>query len=227
MSCACRWMPPTRRRSSPCGARTSSPASCATCRSSPTLQRELGIAAPRVSLWLTGLQETVEQLPAFVRLADTMGVREVYLQRLVFDEAGYGMARAESSLFEQVREREAAAIEAAEQIARRAWYPPGCVGCHGTGAEPAAAGAVAAVVDLPAAVVADVFHRAWPCAALLHRAVLRARLRNLHAGRRDAADAAGDLERRGVSGFPQRAAERRTAEAVRELRAAVEFVRWQ
>jgi MoaA/NifB/PqqE/SkfB family radical SAM enzyme len=82
-----------------------------------TLQRELGIAAPRVSLWLTGLQETVEQLPAFVRLADTMGVREVYLQRLVFDAAGYGMARAESSLFEQVREREAAAIEAAEQIA--------------------------------------------------------------------------------------------------------------
>jgi MoaA/NifB/PqqE/SkfB family radical SAM enzyme len=81
------------------------------------LQRELGITAPRVSLWLTGLQETVDQLPAFVRLADTMGVREVYLQRLVFDEAGYGMARAESSLFEAVRGREAAAIEAAEQIA--------------------------------------------------------------------------------------------------------------
>ncbi len=34
-----------------------------------TLQRELGVAAPRVSLWLTGLQETVDQLPAFVRLA--------------------------------------------------------------------------------------------------------------------------------------------------------------
>ena len=57
--------------------------------------------APRVSLWLTGLQETVDQLPAFVRLADTMGVKEVHLQRLVFDEAGYGMARPESSLFEQ------------------------------------------------------------------------------------------------------------------------------
>jgi hypothetical protein len=46
-----------------------------------------------------------------------MGVREVYLQRLVFDESGYGMARAESSLFEQVRGREAAAIKEAERIA--------------------------------------------------------------------------------------------------------------
>ena len=82
-----------------------------------TLQRELGIAAPRVSLWLTGLQETVDQLPAFVRLAATMGVREVYLQRLVFDEAGYGMARPESSLFERARGREAAAIEEASRIA--------------------------------------------------------------------------------------------------------------
>lgn len=82
-----------------------------------TLQRELGVAAPRVSLWLTGLQETVDQLPAFVRLANTMGVREVYLQRLVFDETGYGMARPELSLFESVREREAASIEAAQRIA--------------------------------------------------------------------------------------------------------------
>ena len=82
-----------------------------------TLQRELGITAPRVSLWLTGLQETVDQLPAFVRLADTMGVREVYLQRLVFDDAGYGMARAESSLFESARGRETSAIEEAQRIA--------------------------------------------------------------------------------------------------------------
>jgi len=82
-----------------------------------TLQRELGITAPRVSLWLTGLQETVDQLPAFVRLADTMDVREVYLQRLVFDDAGYGMARAESSLFESARGRETSAIEEAQRIA--------------------------------------------------------------------------------------------------------------
>ena len=81
------------------------------------LQRELDLTAPRVSLWLTGLQETVDQLPAFVRLADTMGVKEVHLQRLVFDESGYGMARPESSLFERVRERESKVIAEAEKVA--------------------------------------------------------------------------------------------------------------
>jgi MoaA/NifB/PqqE/SkfB family radical SAM enzyme len=53
-----------------------------------TLQREIGAATPRVSLWLTGLKETVDQLPDFVRLAARIGVHEVYLQRLVFDDLG-------------------------------------------------------------------------------------------------------------------------------------------
>ena len=39
-----------------------------------------GATTPRVSLWLTGLKETVDQLPAFVRLAAEMGVAEVHLQ---------------------------------------------------------------------------------------------------------------------------------------------------
>ena len=81
------------------------------------LQNELGLTAPRVSLWLTGLQETVDQLPAFVRLADTMGVKEVHLQRLVFDESGYGMARPEIFLFERVREREGKVIAEATAVA--------------------------------------------------------------------------------------------------------------
>jgi MoaA/NifB/PqqE/SkfB family radical SAM enzyme len=87
-------------------------------RSFTELQRTTGAASPRVSLWLTGLKETIEQLPEFVRLADTMGVREVYLQRLVYDEAGYGLARAESSLFERLRENESRAIEDATALAR-------------------------------------------------------------------------------------------------------------
>ena len=81
-------------------------------------QRATGAATPRVSLWLTGLKETVDQLPAFVRLAAAMGVEEVHLQRLVFDEAGYGMARADLSLFESTRNEELAAIEAAQAIGR-------------------------------------------------------------------------------------------------------------
>ncbi|HEX3574557.1 MAG TPA: radical SAM protein [Rhodopila sp.] len=79
-------------------------------------QKQMGVETPRVSLWLTGLKETVEQLPEFVRLAARMGVREVHLQRLVFDEAGFGKARAEFSLFESTRDPEQAAIEAATAI---------------------------------------------------------------------------------------------------------------
>ncbi len=81
-------------------------------------QRETGATTPRVSLWLTGLKETVDQLPEFVRLAAGMGVGEVHLQRLVFDAAGYGLARPEFSLFEQTRADESAAIEAAQVIGR-------------------------------------------------------------------------------------------------------------
>src|ERR1700712_3787919 len=58
-------------------------------------QKSVDASTPRVSRWPTGLKETVEQLPAFVRLAAEMEVREVHLQRLVFDEGGYGMARAD------------------------------------------------------------------------------------------------------------------------------------
>ena len=79
-------------------------------------QQEAGATTPRVSLWLTGLKETVDQLPAFVRLAAAMGVKEVHLQRLVFDAAGYGMARADCSLFENTQADEKAAIEEAQAI---------------------------------------------------------------------------------------------------------------
>jgi MoaA/NifB/PqqE/SkfB family radical SAM enzyme len=79
-------------------------------------QREVGAATPRLSLWLTGLKETIDQLLAFMRLAARMGVPEVHLQRLVFDEQGYGMARPENSLFESDQAGERAAIEAAQAI---------------------------------------------------------------------------------------------------------------
>jgi MoaA/NifB/PqqE/SkfB family radical SAM enzyme len=82
------------------------------------LQKEVGATSPRVSLWLTGLKETVDQLPDFVRLADRIGVREVYLQRLVFDDLGRGLAREESSLFEKTRGEEDDAIAAAVAIGR-------------------------------------------------------------------------------------------------------------
>ena len=82
------------------------------------LQREIGAERPVVSLWLTGLKETISELPEFVRLAARIGVKEVYLQRLVYDEAGYGLARGASSLFEQVRAAESGLIETAAALGR-------------------------------------------------------------------------------------------------------------
>src|SRR6478672_8986159 len=48
------------------------------------LQEREGHERPRVSAWLTGLRETIVELPAFVELAADIGVEEVHLQRLVF-----------------------------------------------------------------------------------------------------------------------------------------------
>jgi MoaA/NifB/PqqE/SkfB family radical SAM enzyme len=79
-------------------------------------QDEEGVHNPLISLWLTGLKETIQQLPEFVWLAASMRVRAVHLQRLVFDDSGFGMARATSSLFEQTGAEEVAAIEAAQAV---------------------------------------------------------------------------------------------------------------
>jgi MoaA/NifB/PqqE/SkfB family radical SAM enzyme len=82
------------------------------------MQAREGLALPRVSMWLTGLRETVEQLPAFVRVAHTAGVREVYLQRLVFfGEGAIGMARPDQALFEQLTREESGHLEEAERLA--------------------------------------------------------------------------------------------------------------
>lgn len=83
------------------------------------LQEREGHARPRVSAWLTGLKETVRELPAFVRVAAEIGVKEIYLQRLVyFDRDAVGKARPDQSLFEQMTNEEAQYLKEAEDVAR-------------------------------------------------------------------------------------------------------------
>jgi MoaA/NifB/PqqE/SkfB family radical SAM enzyme len=83
-----------------------------------TLKTRMGAANPRLSLWLTGLRETLQQLPDFIRLAHSMGVLEVHLQRLVyFDSGQFGLARPESSLFEQRDCEEGKYLLEAEKLA--------------------------------------------------------------------------------------------------------------
>jgi MoaA/NifB/PqqE/SkfB family radical SAM enzyme len=88
-------------------------------RAFTALQRAEGIERPRVSLWLTGLNETIDQLPDFVRLAHRIGVAEIHLQRLVFTSEGQGLARAQSALFEKLKGDEAKRLEEAAALAER------------------------------------------------------------------------------------------------------------
>lgn len=81
------------------------------------MQRALGADRPRVSLWLTGLKETIEQLGDFVRLAHDLDVPEVYLQRLVYFPEGQGLARAQSALFAGGDDREGRLVREAEALA--------------------------------------------------------------------------------------------------------------
>src|SRR5260370_5210824 len=67
------------------------------------LQEREGSDRPRVSAWLTGLKDTILELPAFVQVAAEIGVREVYLQRLVFFENdSIGLARPDQALYEHI-----------------------------------------------------------------------------------------------------------------------------
>jgi MoaA/NifB/PqqE/SkfB family radical SAM enzyme len=79
------------------------------------MQRREGLKRPRVSLWLTGLKETIAQLPAFVSLAHKVGVKEVYLQRLVYcEETPFGMAKPDQALFARLTQEEAEHLAAAQ-----------------------------------------------------------------------------------------------------------------
>jgi len=86
-------------------------------RAFTALQRAEGIERPLVSLWLTGLKETIDQLPDFVRLAHWIGVTEIHLQRLVFLPEGQGLARAESALFEKLEGDERRRLDQAAGLA--------------------------------------------------------------------------------------------------------------
>lgn len=82
------------------------------------LQEREGHDLPKVSAWLTGLKETIAELPDFVRVAADLGVKEVYLQRLVFfEDDSIGLARPDQALYEQMNAGESVHIAEAERLA--------------------------------------------------------------------------------------------------------------
>src|SRR5262249_45382477 len=81
-------------------------------------QRARGVANPRVSLWVTGMQENLPELPGVIDLAARIGVEEVYLQRMVFGFNPSALARAdESILAEHYRQQAEALIAECERRA--------------------------------------------------------------------------------------------------------------
>src|SRR5262249_40509267 len=81
------------------------------------LQEREGHDKPRVSAWLTGLRETIVELPDFVRVAAETGVKEVYLQRLVFfDENAIWKAKPAQALYERFSGEEVVSLDRASAL---------------------------------------------------------------------------------------------------------------
>jgi MoaA/NifB/PqqE/SkfB family radical SAM enzyme len=80
------------------------------------LEKERGRATPRVSLWFTASRVNLGELPVFVHLAASLGVTEVYVQRLVFNELG--LATAENALHGRLRQQEQELLAHAEDLGR-------------------------------------------------------------------------------------------------------------
>jgi len=122
------------------------------------LQERLGCERPRVSAWLTGLKETIAELPDFVRVAAEIGVKEVYLQRLVFfEDDAIGHARPDQALYERMTRDEAHYLDEATALACSLGLTFSASGR--TRPQPEAAGGRFALVHVPAPMDRDVFHR--------------------------------------------------------------------
>ncbi|MGH2587662.1 MAG: radical SAM/SPASM domain-containing protein [Dehalococcoidia bacterium] len=79
------------------------------------VKRSSGTATPSVSLWVTGMKTTMRDLPDLVRVAAACGVREVYLQRLVYSDRG--IATEAQSLYGKDAPEERAAVAEAVRLA--------------------------------------------------------------------------------------------------------------
>lgn len=78
------------------------------------LQQEQRASKPAVSLWFTAMRENLHELPGLIDLAGAHGVREIYLQRLVYFEEG--MANSQQALFRRASREELALVRRCEQI---------------------------------------------------------------------------------------------------------------
>ena len=80
------------------------------------MQKEQHASKPAVSLWFTAMKENLHELPGLVDLASESGIREVYLQRLVYFEEG--LAHSRQSLFRRSTREELELVDQCEQTCK-------------------------------------------------------------------------------------------------------------
>lgn len=80
------------------------------------LQRSLDASKPAVSLWFTAMRENLPELPGLVNLATNAGIKEIYLQRLVYFDQG--LAASKQSLFRRSSQEELELVKSCEQTCR-------------------------------------------------------------------------------------------------------------
>jgi len=84
-------------------------------------KERLGIETPRLSFWVVGTRDNLQQLPDLIRLASSTGVAEVYVQRMTFavqTEERYGKALPQQALFGRLTELEASIIDECQKLSR-------------------------------------------------------------------------------------------------------------
>ena len=80
------------------------------------MQQVQNATKPAVSLWFTAMRENLHELPRLIDLASEHGVREVYMQRLVYFEEG--LASSKQSLFRCATSEELALVHHCESICK-------------------------------------------------------------------------------------------------------------
>jgi MoaA/NifB/PqqE/SkfB family radical SAM enzyme len=190
------------------------------------MQDRLDCERPRVSAWLTGLKETIAELPDFVRVAAEAGVKEVYLQRLVFFENdAIGHARPDQALYERTTREEAQYLDEATTIAHSlglTFSASGAVSEPGLSLKRPQDGSPWSMCRRPWTVMYFTANgRALPCciAPFSQRGYEHYTL-----GDATQQNPAGDLERPCLPGIPPRAVVRPPALRLRQLRPPLEPV---
>lgn len=79
-------------------------------------QKEQNTSKPAVSLWFTAMRENLHELPGLVDLASEHGIREIYMQRLVYFEQG--LAASQQALFHRATPEEMMLIRHCEHICK-------------------------------------------------------------------------------------------------------------